>query len=48
MRFRRSITGLVMAAVLAVTFPAPAGADTLDDLREKRAAAQRERDAAKE
>lgn len=36
-----------MAAVLAVTFPAPAGADTLDDLREKRAAAQRERDAAK-
>ena len=46
MRFRRSITGLVMVGLLAVTYPAPAGADTLDDLRDKRAAAQRERDAA--
>lgn len=43
---RRSLAALLVVGLVAVVAPAPAGADTLDDLREKKEAAQKARSAA--
>lgn len=43
---RRSLAALIVVGLVAVVAPAPAGADTLDDLREKKEAAQKARSAA--
>ena len=43
---RRSFAALLVVGLVAVAAPAPAGADTLDDLREKKEAAQKARSAA--
>ena len=45
---RRSVAAVLLLALVGLSAPAPAGADTLDDLREKREAAQQAQSAAKD